>query len=173
MHYTIISSNEDAYRISKLTYLKETDTRTKVFNKNKYEEMVTEYYPEVARIAAVFWDLNNLKNINDKYGHAMGDRIIEKMSSILYGYSNERYRVYRVGGDEFLMIIDNPKENETEFFVKSMKEELEVCNDNDLVQISSAVGFAFGSGKDIVEVVKEADAQMYENKRLSKESRKQ
>lgn len=173
MQYTIVSSNEDAFRIAQLTYLKETDIKTSVFNKNKYEEMAAEYYPKVDRIAVVFWDLNNLKYINDQYGHAMGDQVIEKLSAVLYSYSNDRCRVYRIGGDEFLMIIDEPHRNETESIIKNIKENLESDMVDNQIKISSAVGSAFGSGKDIYEVVKTADARMYENKKRSKEGRQQ
>lgn len=173
MQYYIVSSNEDAYRIAQLTYLKETDRKTKVFNKNKYEEMVAEYYPKVDKIAVVFWDLNDLKHINDQYGHAMGDKVIEKMSSVLFGYSGDRCRVYRVGGDEFLMIVDDPESGEAEAMIADIRKNLETENEDDTVKISSAVGLAFGRGEEIRGVVEEADAQMYENKKLSKESRKQ
>ncbi len=172
LQYTIVSSNEDALRIAKLTYLKETDTRTKVFNKNKYQEMVEGYYPQIDEIAAVFWDLNNLKDINDRYGHAMGDKAIEKLSAVLHGYASDRCRIYRIGGDEFLMIIDNPAFQEAENIAQAVKAELEAGNADAKIKISSAVGFAVGSGKDILEVVQLADTQMYENKKHSKENRK-
>lgn len=172
LQYTIVSSNEDALRIAKLTYLKETDTRTKVFNKNKYQEMVEGYYPQIDEIAAVFWDLNNLKDINDRYGHAMGDKAIEKLSAVLHGYASDRCRIYRIGGDEFLMIIDNPASQEAENIAQAVKAELEAGNADAKIKISSAVGFAVGSGKDILEVVQLADTQMYENKKHSKENRK-
>lgn len=171
MQYAVVSSNEDAMRIAQLTYLKETDVKTRVFNKNKYEEMVSAYYPKVERIAVIFWDLNNLKFINDKYGHAMGDKAIEKLSSALYEYSNDLRRVYRIGGDEFVMVIDNPNDEEVENIVKSVKVSLDKDCTNDDVRISSAVGFAFGSGNEILKVLEEADAKMYENKKLCKENR--
>lgn len=172
MQYTVVSSNEDAYRIAKLTYLKETDTKTRVFNKNKYVEMVKEYYPKIEQIAVLFWDLNNLKVINDKYGHAMGDKIIEKLSSVLFAHSGDRCRVYRIGGDEFLMIIDNPKQNEAETIIQSVQGKLEADNADNEIKVSSAVGFALGSGADILEVVKTADVRMYENKKRSKEDKR-
>lgn len=171
MQYTVVGSDEDAFRIAQLTYLKETDAGTRVFNKNKYEEMVAEYYPEIENAAVAFWDLNNLKYINDKYGHAMGDKVIEKLSAVLNSYSDDRCRVYRVGGDEFLMIIDNPVQNETEQIVEAVRKELEANKVDDRIKVSSAAGFAVGKGKDILEVVKIADARMYENKKLSKENR--
>lgn len=172
MQYTIVSSNEDAFRIAQLTYLKEMDAKTKVFNKNKYEEMVTEYYPGIEQIAVVFWDLNNLKYINDQFGHAMGDKVIEKLSSILGSYSCDRCRIYRIGGDEFLMILDNPKSGEAEEMVQTARKRLEEGNQENKVKISSAVGLAFGAGADILKTVEAADAHMYENKKQSKESRK-
>lgn len=173
MQYTVKSSNEDAYRIAQLTYLKETDTKTRVFNKNKYVEMAADYYPKIERISVLFWDLNNLKKINDEYGHAMGDMAIEKLTSVLYEYSSDRCRVYRIGGDEFLMIIDDPKQEESETIIRSVQGKLEADHMNNEIKISSAVGLAFGSGSDIFEVVKTADTCMYENKRRSKQERKE
>lgn len=171
MQYTVVNSNEDALRIAQLTYMKETDIRTKVFNKNKYEKMITDYYPQIAQVAVIFWDLNNLKQINDKYGHATGDQAIEKLASTLYHHSSDKLRVYRFGGDEFLVIIDNPKANEAENFIKAAKKELQVAEMDETLKISSAVGFSYGTGEAILEVVKEADANMYEDKRLCKEGR--
>ncbi|MCM1039351.1 MAG: GGDEF domain-containing protein [Ruminococcus sp.] len=172
LQYTIVSSNEDAYRIAQLTYLKETDTRTRVFNKNKYTEMAAGYYPKLERIAVLFWDLNNLKVINDKYGHAVGDKVIEKFSSELYLHADDRRRVYRIGGDEFLLIIDGPEQDEAENVIRSVRGRLAAYNADNEIKISSAVGLAAGCGSDILEVVKMADARMYENKKRSKESRR-
>lgn len=171
MQYAVVNSNEDALKIAQLTYLKEMDTKTKVFNKNKYEEMVVEYYPKIEQIVVTFWDLNNLKYMNDKYGHAIGDMAIGKLSSVLNQYSSDRCRIYRIGGDEFLLILDNPIKNEIESIVKNVKENLEACYIEQNVGISSAVGIAYGMGKDIAEIVKVADTNMYQDKKYSKESR--
>lgn len=171
MQYTVVSSSEDAYRIAQLTYLKETDTKTRVFNKNKYVEMAADYYPKIEQVSVLFWDLNNLKRINDELGHAMGDKAIEELSSALILHSGDRCRVYRIGGDEFLMIIDNPMQNEAETIIQAVRETLKMYNTEHEVEVSSAVGFAMGSGADILEVVKAADAHMYENKKQSKEER--
>lgn len=169
MQYMLINSNEDAYRIAQLTYWGGMDSKTKVFNKNRYVEMVEEYYPQIDQVAVLFWDLNNLKKINDKYGHAAGDRAIKKLSSALSVYSSDRCRVYRIGGDEFLLIIDNPEQGEAEAVVQSVQKRLKAGNVNSEVRISSAVGLATGSGADVLEVVKTADTRMYENKKHSKE----
>lgn len=171
MQYTVVNSNEDAYRIAQLTYLKETDTKTRVFNKNKYVEMAADYYPKIEQVSVLFWDLNNLKKINDKFGHAMGDKVIEQLSFALTMHASDRCRIYRIGGDEFLMIIDNPVQDESETIIQAVQEKLGNVNADNEIKLSSAVGFALGSGADILEVVKAADAHMYENKKQSKEER--
>lgn len=53
LRYISITSHEDAQRIADLTYRKETDLGTHVYNKNKYEEMINDYYPQVDRLAAI------------------------------------------------------------------------------------------------------------------------
>ena len=168
LQYTVISNTYDAFRIAQLTYYKDTDTNTKVYNKNKYNEMVAGYYTTLDRLAVIFFDLNNLKEVNDTYGHAMGDYIIETLATVLRGQSNDCRRIYRVGGDEFVMISENPVPGEAELIIAAVKEQLNNLNQTGPVIISTAVGFAYGNGSDIVELVKEADEKMYENKALIK-----
>lgn len=133
--------------------------------------MAAEYYPKIEQIAVLFWDLNNLKSINDLYGHAVGDMAIEKLSAALYVHSDDRCRVYRIGGDEFLMIIDYPVTGETERIIDSVQGTLKEAKEDIPIQVSSAVGCGMGRGKDILEIVETADVSMYENKKRSKENR--
>ena len=167
----VLRSSEDELRIAQLTYLKETDSGTKVFNKNKYEEMVKTYYHYIDNIMVIFWDLNNLKMINDTYGHDYGDKAIERLSSVLYSFVDERRRVYRIGGDEFIMIIDNPSDEEGKNISASVAEMIEKANEGSSLKITSAVGIAKGYGRDVLEVVKRADEEMYKNKVKSKAGR--
>ncbi len=171
LQYTVVQSGEDAVRIAELTWRKETDVNTGVFNKNKYEEMADEYYLNIPRIAAVYWDLNNLKKTNDKFGHAMGDALIATLSKCLMDEGDERYRVYRLGGDEFLMLIDNPQLQETEGAIRGVQARLKKCYEEGGPNVSSAVGWSTGEGKRVREVVNKADANMYANKVAGKEGR--
>lgn len=167
----VVGSRDDAARIAKLTYLKETDSGTKVFNKNKYEEMVSDYYRYIDNIRVIFWDLNNLKMINDTYGHEYGDKAIERLASILYSFSDERRRVYRIGGDEFIMIIDNPSDSEGTDISIAVSDMIEKANAGSRLKITSAVGTAKGYGRDVLEVVNRADEAMYKNKIKTKAGR--
>lgn len=176
LRYTVLRSTEDAVRIAELTWRKETDLNTGVYNKNKYEEMSDEYYPTIERIAAVFWDMNNLKKTNDKYGHAVGDALISTFSHCLQEEGDERYRVYRLGGDEFVMVIDNPVLHEPQKAIASVRERLLGCTvdtgNGTGMKVSSAVGWSTGEGKYVRRVVEVADANMYADKIQSREGRR-
>lgn len=164
MHYTISNNTNEVHRIARLTYLKDMDASTNVFNKNKYEDMAAGYYPDINRIAVLFWDLNDLKEINDKLGHAMGDRTIQKLASILNSFSGEHCRTYRIGGDEFLLILDDPEAGYPEALLTDIRKKIKEANANGNVRILAAAGLAYGAGKNILEVVKKADAKMYDCK---------
>ena len=133
--------------------------------------MVKGYYPSVKRVAVIFWDINNLKKTNDSFGHAMGDALIETMALRLYEQSDSRKCTYRVGGDEFVMIIENPKPGEAEEVIQKVKTSLEQCRAAGGIYVSSAVGCEEGFGSDIELVIKAADKNMYDNKRSSREGR--
>lgn len=172
MQFNVVSNVRDAMRIAQLTYYKNTDTNTNAYNKNKYKEMLETYYPLIDSVAVAFWDLNDLKKINDKFGHAMGDRAIEKLSSLLTTYTSDTCRIYRVGGDEFVTVIDNPSEHQMNDMVSHILKKIESESVNELFPFSVAVGYSYGSGKNIAEIIKSADTNMYKNKKMFKESSK-
>ena len=173
MHYNVVNNAKDAVRIAQLIHDKNTDSDTNVYNKNKYQEMIDFYYPTIERVAVAFWDLNDLKKINDRQGHAMGDRAVEKLSALLTAESTDTCRIYRIGGDEFITVIDNPMPEQMSHFVADILKQVELANENEPYHFSVAAGYATGPGKDILTLVKEADAAMYINKKHCKEKAKQ
>ena len=111
--------------------MKETDSRTKVFNKNKYEEMVLAYYPYIDNIRVIFWDMNNLKMINDTYGHLFGDEVLSKIAGIINANLNGRGIAGRFGGDEFYIFTNNIKDEEAlRILLTTMRKELQYAFDS-------------------------------------------
>lgn len=158
----------EAAQMARTKLISETDFITGVFNKNKYAEMISSYYPKLDSVGVIFWDINNLKEVNDEYGHEMGDRIIIELAEALLAKSDATKRVYRIGGDEFVTMIDNPKpgeekrvEREILNLLANTKSKAEAC-------VSVAHGTARGSGVNVSQTVNEADAAMYACKRKMK-----
>ncbi len=165
-------SRNDATRIAKLKKESDTDLATNTYNKGKYEEMLRDYYPNVGDVAVIFWDLNGLKHINDTRGHDVGDSYISKLADVIGTISDDKRRkTFRVGGDEFIMIIEDPDEGEPDSLVEYVRRSLELETLRGM-SISAASGFSVGKGAQIEDVVKKADTVMYENKKRSKKERK-
>jgi diguanylate cyclase (GGDEF)-like protein/PAS domain S-box-containing protein len=93
-----------------------TDSLTKTFNRNQLMSDLRKLTFEIEnnnnlKLATMFLDLDNFKNINDVYGHTTGDGILELIAKRLKKFSGEDVSVYRFGGDEFALIIKNHNKN--------------------------------------------------------------
>ena len=120
-------------------------------------------------------DVNNLKKTNDNYGHKAGDALIISSCKLICRIFTHS-PVYRIGGDEFVVLLrnDDYKNRETLItkFDNAMKT-AKVKTENEQLQISIAKGIAvFRKEKfdSYQEVFKQADKRMYENKSEMKKS---
>ena len=153
-----------AVREQNLSRLSEEDKMTSLYNRNKYIKMIQEYYPTVQKIGVIFWDVNGLKKTNDTLGHEYGDYLITSISASIREVAEEDKRVYRIGGDEFVMIIEGATEEGIKDILRKWEKQIEKKNNVSKIMLSAAVGFALGNGKEIEEVIKRADANMYKEK---------
>ena len=117
-------------------------------------------------------DIDNFKSVNDSYGHYFGDEVIKAFADSLKLSVGGRGIVGRIGGDEFVMLIENPVEAEIQSMIESVSAALQEKNSQGEMPVSSAVGWAEGCGVDVRKIINEADTKMYENKTRGKECRK-
>ena len=93
--------NQGLYRLSN------KDLLTNLYNRNKYNNDMQEYSKNTHdRVGVLFLDLDKLKVINDSFGHTHGDKLIRDTSSVLkecFDFAD----IYRMGGDEFIVIAKN------------------------------------------------------------------
>lgn len=147
-----------------MTVLAEMDEMTGVYNRNKYLSMTADGYAKEDKIAVIFWDANRLKFTNDTKGHEYGDALLISLAESIRKISDQFDHIYRVGGDEFVMIIRGGDE----IIVQKKLEDWEsVVKKMDTIQgvpITAAYGFSYGVGKDLEEIIRRADKMMYENK---------
>ena len=118
--------------------------------------------------AVISVDMNELKYINDNYGHDAGDKAISEVAKVLFDYTGKSLRAYRVGGDEFILLYYGTSEEVVISSIKSMKRQIEKTS------YSCAFGYAKRDGKESIdELMKKADEMMYKNKKEMKEQLKE
>lgn len=150
----------------KMENMAEVDGMTGLYNKSKYLDMVSNTYLSENTLAVIFWDINNLKKINDSIGHEAGDRLILTVSESIRNVCSVSENAYRVGGDEFIMILRGADEKQVIKKIQDWKNSLNLLKKNTDFDISVSVGYAYGDGKDLESIIHKADQMMYENKRL-------
>lgn len=162
------ASAKKAIREVELRKLSETDGMTGLYNKNKYMSMVGSYYPKLDTVGVLFWDADGLKVLNDTNGHEVGDHLITTVGLSIRELCNETRRGYRIGGDEFLLIMDNVDEDEVCRVMQEWKSSFEKINELQQTEFCASVGYAVGLGEKVEEVVSRADERMYVEKRKNK-----
>ena len=158
-------------------FLAYRDSLTGLRNTNSYKAWVADFDKEIesrnTEFGVMVMDINYLKETNDRYGHDVGNKLIVATSGIISGIF-KRSPVFRIGGDEFLVILKNRDLEELESLVGKFDEDCLgefVSVDGNNIPISIAKGFArYDSQKDssFVDVFNRADDAMYENKRQMK-----
>ncbi len=151
----------------------EIDEMTGVFNRNKYLSMTSEGYMQEDKLAVIFGDINYLKQTNDTLGHEKGDMLIKTVAGVIRHISSQFDQVYRIGGDEFVMIMRGGDEASVQKKIKEWDEAVAMLGKIETIPVSASYGYAFGKGCELESIIKEADAMMYENKRKFHEQREQ
>jgi diguanylate cyclase (GGDEF)-like protein len=160
----------------KLEYKVSHDSLTELFNREYLETKIKLYnkYEDVS-IAIVICDLDELKYMNDHYGHKMGDKLIKTTAKLLKSFSNDEVVVARIGGDEFAILLSNTNPSQIESFLEKVKNEIEIFNNHhcDVFKIKFSTGYAYNHsslGK-MEELFVDADNKMYDEKNKKPSSR--
>lgn len=158
-------------------FLAYRDSLTGLRNTNSYKAWVSDFDKEIKNknldFGVIVLDINYLKETNDKYGHDVGNKLIVSAAGLISGIF-KRSPVFRIGGDEFLVIVQNRDLAEVDALLKKFEEESSnefVTVEAEKIPISVAKGFArYKTQKDLsfVDVFNRADDAMYENKRKIK-----
>ena len=152
---------------------KDHDVLTGLYSRKKFTEMKQQVFEKQETIAVFNMDINNLKQMNDQYGHSAGDRLIRKAAESLKRIEARNIIPFRIGGDEFVVVAIHVSRETAEEIRQKWQEGLEELNrQDDGVKCEIACGFAFGEGAKLEEVFGEADERMYaEKKRMKGEKR--
>ncbi len=126
-------------------------------------------FPSLANISVTTMDINGLKMTNDTFGHTAGDDLLKGAAAIMKKfYSDNSWKVFRTGGDEFVALTSKPigdKDN----LIADFKNQLKTFHHAQIKELSVSIGIAKGTEHDVSsveELIKIADKKMYADKEL-------
>lgn len=169
LSYFISNEIEKQHMNERLKYLSYSDQLTKVNNRNFYYEFLQENEGRtLENVGVLFLDLNGLKVINDSYGHLHGDSAIKMTGAIIKKYFDP-LEIFRISGDEFVVIMTNSEYSVFASKVRELQDEVMAPSE----EIAS-VGYVWESYvDDLSQMINRAEQLMYINKQKFYERNKQ
>jgi diguanylate cyclase (GGDEF)-like protein len=128
-----------------------------------------------ANHAALYLDLDGFKAVNDTLGHEAGDRLLQGVAARLSGVVREADTIGRMGGDEFVVLIDGAAleaapEMVAERILEVMRQPFELEPGHPGVRVSTSIGIATGDRTHGDDLLRDADMAMYEAKASGKDA---
>lgn len=170
---------KDTLAKRKIEYERDHDILTHLLNRRAFSVTVKKKMEqeEIDNAALVMWDLDNLKYVNDTYGHDYGDQYIKMAASRLNEFTVYNSVVARMSGDEFYTFIYGYKDKEeVKDIVKNMQDKLHntllTMPDGNVFRIRASAGIAWypDDSDNYEELIKYSDFAMYEVKNTDKGS---
>ena len=132
------------------------------------EVLLSDHRYKEQKIAFLYIDLDRFKSVNDAFGHHVGDQLLIQMANRLHWQLNEKCKLLRIGGDEFLLIAENTNAEEAvvlaEKVLQLIQESYQISGKE--INISASLGVALfpEHGQNVQDLLMNADAAMLMSK---------
>lgn len=146
-----------------------TNLPNRLYAVNKLERAISKSHINNQKLAVLFLDLDEFKQINDSLGHAVGDLLLKALSERFLSMIRQTDTIARLGGDGFMMILENiMQDKDAESIAKKCRE---ICSQPFVIEsqelsVSTSIGIAIypDHGKDAKTLMRNADTAMYQSK---------
>lgn len=176
LHQNFLMAHELEISKAKAEKLARIDELTKLYNRRAFYEngkrLVSYCQRHNEMISVIVMDIDNFKDINDSFGHAAGDVVLEHISKLL----GQRFRksdvVARIGGEEFGILLPTTNPEIAEKLAEELRQEIEEASvffDEENLKVTASIGVTSGDS-DIDILVKHADIAMYRAKESGRNS---
>lgn len=155
------------------------DKLTGLYNRRYFDEMLARTLDQAERskqpVALLMLDLDRFKPINDKFGHAVGDKVLAEVGKAIQKLTRDGDICARVGGDEFLIIAVNCDQTQAERLANRLRDSIQALSflvGGETVAVGTSLGVANypNHARTLDELLTYADQAMYRNKRANKEA---
>ncbi len=155
-----------------LQYRAEHDSLIDIYNRHTFIERVDQSLSQNNREASlIFFDLDDFKGINDRFGHMAGDYVLKKVCSCIKKQISIQSMIGRMGGEEFAVFFEGKDFNQSLMIAEQLRKNIE---DNEFrfngqqINVTISVGIATGCGVSFVGLYQKADKMLYQAKESGK-----
>ncbi len=165
----------------RIRYLARFDALTKMPNRMQFQHMLHQAITRTTRqergLALLYVDIDNFKEINDTFGHAAGDRVLETVSERLIRSLPRESVVGRLAGDEFAIFLEGPEDGRDRHeqaaalarqLLAEVAKPLHVGEHEIEVTISVGIAQTPENADNVIDLIRDADAAMYHAKRAGR-----
>lgn len=153
-----------------------TDAVTGLYNRNYWEQIIsgTTFQPRTQNFSLILIDVDNLKEINDTYGHIAGDKVIEIVGQAIKKCIRKEDAGLRYGGDEFIILLFNQDKKAAYRVIERIRREINKLAAGQGMNIQISAGAAYYDClRNMGDIIKMADRDLYKEKRVKKSKDKQ
>lgn len=161
----IISSSrnimERKQKEAQIEYMDDHDPLTGLYNRKALMKRMLKNDKELAGISI---NIDNFRVINEELGHKEGGRILQELSENIMAAAANSGEIYRIGGDEFVVVIENNDQSQVLEAAKKISRSIsrQFKSDTKTLYITASLGIAIGQGdEDLSEIVKKSDTALY------------
>ena len=150
-----------------------TDLPNRTLLMDRINQKLLNFNRDHCKLALMFLDLDGFKQVNDKFGHNVGDLLLKEMAQRLLLLVRQSDTVARVGGDEFIFILNNPS-NKVEIsevaerIITSINQPLVIVNNEFKIGVSIGIAMFPEDANSAEDLISHADTAMYMAKSLGK-----
>ena len=150
----------------RLNYLSSHDALTGAFNRHHFDAVERRYTQAGSHhIGAIMFDCDHFKQVNDRFGHLAGDRVLRDVAHILRSAVRSRDCVIRWGGEEFLVLLEHCEQAPGVLLAERIRHRVEAHHDADVGKVTLSLGLATLKPDETMEqLIARADEALYEAK---------
>lgn len=148
------------------------DTTTGLYNRNFWEQIKNDInlFPKTRNFSLVIIDVDNMKAINDAFGHLIGDKVMEIVGNAIKNNIRENRDVgIRYGGDEFIVLLASNSKDTPSKVIERIRKDINTRALKEKLNIQVSVGVAHNENvADLEEMIKRADKYLYKEKEIKR-----
>lgn len=150
----------------KLQILANIDDLTGVLNRRAFVEQLEMFARIKPKVALIMIDIDYLKQVNDRYGHGIGDQVLKRLSEVLLEAKRENDRVGRFGGEEFMILLQDISPVGLDSYCRRLIKKIHTIDFSDVaplagITVSMGTTMAVLRERNIDGLIQQADEAMY------------